>query len=65
MIAAFGRANGIPVLETYQPLADAYKTGQTGLHYTLFDSHMTPKSHGILANALAKQLLARKLVPAY
>ena len=64
MIAAFGAAHNIPVLETYKPLDDALKAGEQDLHYKVFDSHMTPKAHGILADALAKQLLERKLVPA-
>ncbi|MCP5082812.1 MAG: hypothetical protein GY948_14090 [Alphaproteobacteria bacterium] len=63
MIEAFGNDHGIPVLETLKPLLAARDAGQRGLHYQRFDSHMTPKSHRILANALAKQLLVRKLVP--
>lgn len=62
MIEDFGKQHNIPVLETLKPLLAARDAGQTGLHYQVFDSHMTPKSHGILAKALANQLLERKLL---
>lgn len=65
MIDEFGKTHNIPVLETYTPLADGFKTGDEDLQYRPFDSHMTPKAHGILAEAIAEQLLARKLVPAF
>ncbi len=62
LIGEFGADENIPVLETLKPLLAARDAGETGLHYKVFDSHMTPKSHRIMANALAEQLSARGLV---
>ncbi len=60
---AFGEANGIPVLDAYTPLAKARADGRQQLHYSLFDSHMKPVAHEIMATALARQLISQKLVP--
>lgn len=62
-LKAFGEANSIPVLDAYSPLAKARADGLRQLHYTLFDSHMKPVAHDILAKALAQQLVSQKLVP--
>lgn len=59
----FGQQNGIPVLDARTSLTKARADGITDLHYTLFDSHMRPIAHEIMAKDLARQLLARKLVP--
>ena len=59
----FGNEHGIPVLEILRPLLAARDKGVSGLHYTLYDSHMTPKAHEILAQALAEELVVKGLVP--
>ncbi|MCP5082433.1 MAG: SGNH/GDSL hydrolase family protein [Alphaproteobacteria bacterium] len=59
----FGAANGIPVLDIRTPLEKAKATGIRDLHYTVFDSHMKPKAHEIMAKDLARQLMSQKLVP--
>ncbi len=62
-LAAFGDANAIPVLDAYTPLAKARADGLENFHYTLFDSHMLPVAHELMAKALARQLIDEKLVP--
>ena len=62
-LQAFGDANAIPVLDAYTPLAEARAKGMKNFHYTLFDSHMQPVAHTLMAEALARQLIAEKLVP--
>ncbi len=62
-LKAFGDANNIPVLDAKTSLVKARAAGTTDLHYTVFDSHMKPIAHEIMAKSLAQQLLAQKLVP--
>ncbi len=62
-LQAFGAANGIPVLDARTSLEKAKRAGTKDLYYTLFDSHMRPISHEIMAKSLAQQLMAQKLVP--
>ncbi|NNF77899.1 MAG: hypothetical protein HKN05_07700, partial [Rhizobiales bacterium] len=64
LMGEFASREGIPILETLMPLLDARDSGQMDLHYTIFDSHMTPKSHRVLAKALAEQLLTRGMIRA-
>lgn len=62
-LKTFGESNGIAVLDARTPLIKARAAGTTDLHYTVFDSHMKPIAHEIMAKSLAQQLVARKLVP--
>ncbi len=62
-LKAFGDANNIPLLDAISSLQKARAAGTTDLHYTVFDSHMKPIAHEIMAKSLAQQLLAQKLVP--
>ena len=62
-LKAFGEANGIPMLDARTALMKAKEKGAGDLHYTVFDSHMKPAAHKIMAKDLARQLLAQKLVP--
>lgn len=63
-LKAFGDAQAIPVLDAYTPLAEARANGVKNFHYTEFDSHMRPVAHRLMAKAMARQLIAEKLVPA-
>ncbi len=62
-LQAFGDAQAIPVLDAYTPLAEARANGLKNFHYSLFDSHMLPVAHELMAKALARQLVEEKLVP--
>lgn len=62
-LQAFGDSQGIPVIDLLGPLLAARDSGADGLHYSLFDSHMTAKAHRILARALADELVAKALIP--
>ena len=62
MMERFGRAHDIPVLETYKPLHDAYLAGEKNLHQSIFDSHMTAKAQGLVARALAAEMVAHNLL---
>ena len=63
-LADFGAQNSVPVFDILTPLLAARKAGQTDLHYTLFDSHMKPVAHKIMAKSLARQLMETNLLPA-
>ncbi len=62
-LAEFGTAGAIPVFDVLTPLLAARDAGQSDLHYTLFDSHMKPLAHRIMAKALARKLLSSGLLP--
>ncbi|MEM7424653.1 MAG: hypothetical protein AAF441_01050 [Pseudomonadota bacterium] len=62
-LAALGAERRIPVFDILTPLLKARDAGQTDLHYTLFDSHMKPLAHRIMAKSLARDLLASGLLP--
>ena len=62
VFAQFGEEAGIPVLDALSPLVDAAQAGEDGLYYQIEDEHMTAKSHRLVAQSLAKQLLEQGLV---
>lgn len=64
MMESFAIQNGIPVLDGYQRLFEAYEAGEKDLHRSRFDSHLTPKGQRLLAEALAQQVLAGPLLSA-
>lgn len=61
-LKAFGDANGIPMLDARSALTKARADGIDEMHYTIFDSHMKPIAHEIMAKDLARQLMSQKLV---
>ncbi len=63
-LATFGGENDIQVFDILTPLLAARNAGVPDLHYTLFDSHFKAPAHKIMGEALAKDLLASKLLPA-
>ena len=64
-IAAFGAANGIPVIDVLPALEAADRDGPPGrLYYDIEDEHLRPEGHAIVVAELARRLRDLGLVAA-
>ncbi|MEX0696129.1 MAG: hypothetical protein WD099_01160 [Dongiaceae bacterium] len=64
-IAAFGSANGIPVIDVLPALEAADRAGPPGrLYYDIEDEHLRPEGHAVVVAELARRLRDLGLVAA-